>query len=414
MSVIDHPKELAWDAAEASTVALMGTINLAVAKLVATIRMLIDTDGWHGHGIQSVEHWVTWKAGVAPHRAADLTRIARRIEELPACWALFEAGRLTEDAMVRIARKVPGDRDAEVAGWAPGMLIRQLSRVLRSCPDVPEPSDAPPVPEDRQRYLRVSTDAAGWGHGEFCLPPDDMAQLQIALDLARDSEFRDCNGLSVDAEVVSSGSVTWADALMRLTAEALDSLDTTLVRTGRPGERTKVILHHDLDPNGRFGPGQIHNGSIIPDVLARFLACDAEVMVATYQAGQLLGIHPTDRTVSRALRRVIERRDQGCTHPLCTQTRFLHIHHIEHWEHGGLTIPANLVSLCPRHHRQLHNGDFTIEGNPETGALRFLDARGSPIEPPDRGSPGQLRLNEPSPYTPPHGERLDPRWFGWN
>lgn len=34
-------------------------------------------------------------------------RIARRIDELPACWALFEARRLTEDAMVRIACRVP-------------------------------------------------------------------------------------------------------------------------------------------------------------------------------------------------------------------------------------------------------------------------------------------------------------------
>ena len=69
MSVIDHPTERAWNEGEASTVALMGTINLATAKLVTTIRMLIDTNGWHGHGIQSVEHWVTWKACVSRRRA---------------------------------------------------------------------------------------------------------------------------------------------------------------------------------------------------------------------------------------------------------------------------------------------------------------------------------------------------------
>ncbi len=165
MSVIDHPQERAWHEGEASTVALMGTINLAVAQLVATIRMLIDTDAWGGGGIRSVEHWVTWKAGIAPNRAADLTRIARRIDELPACWALFEAGRLTEDAMVRIARKVPTGRDAEVAGWAAGMLIRQLTRALRSCPDLPDPADRPPADQDKQRYLRVRSDRHGWGKG---------------------------------------------------------------------------------------------------------------------------------------------------------------------------------------------------------------------------------------------------------
>ena len=53
VTVIDHPQERAWARGEADTVALMGTINLAVAKLVVTIRVLIDTGGWGGHGIRS-------------------------------------------------------------------------------------------------------------------------------------------------------------------------------------------------------------------------------------------------------------------------------------------------------------------------------------------------------------------------
>ncbi len=74
----------------------------------------------------------------------------------------------------------------------------------------------------------------------------------------------------------------------------------------------------------------------------------------------------------------------------------------------------NLVCLCPTHHRQLHHGELTISGDPETGTLRFYDARGRPIEPPEPGLPGPLRPAEPSPYTPPFGERLDARWFTWN
>lgn len=417
MSVLEQ--ERAWDEAEASTVALMGTINLAVAELVATIRMLMDTNGWHGAGIRSVEHWLCWKADISQRRAENLTRIARRIDELPACWDLFRAGRLTEDAMVRIAQRVPAARDAEVAAWAPGMLISQLTRCLKSCPEQPdgrddEPHREPPAESERERYLRLHDLPDGWGQGEFCLPPDEMALLHLGLGAARDTEYRDRNGLEPDAEVTSSGNVTWADALIRLASEGIDNLDPTLARTGRRGERTKVVLHHDIDPHGNLGPGQLHLGAVIPDVLARFLSCDAEIVIAAYQAGQLIGINPSERTVSRHLRRVIERRDQGCTHPLCNQTRWLHIHHITHWQHGGLTTPANLVALCPTHHRQLHEGDFTIEGNPEDRSLRFRDARGRPIEPPDPGSPGPLRPTEPSPYTPPFGERLDSRWFSWN
>jgi hypothetical protein len=137
-------------------------------------------------------------------------------------------------------------------------------------------------------------------------------------------------------------------------------------------------------------------------------------MVATYRAGQLIGINPTDRTVNRHQRRVLERRDQACAHPLCTQRRWLHIHHIVHWHHRGLTVPANLVCLCQTHHRQIHTGELRMEGNPEDGSLRFFDARGRPIEPPRQGSADPWSPDEPTRYTPPSGERLDPRWFGWN
>jgi len=344
MSVVDSATERAWAEGESSAVALMGTINLATAQLVATIRMLLDTNGWHGGGIQSVEHWVTWKACVSRRRAEGLVRIARRIPELPACWALFQAGRLTEDAMVRIAQRVPAQRDVEVAGWAPNLLISQLVRALRTCPEVPVVDNAPVETAERERFLRVHTDETGWGHGELCLPPDETARLTTALGLARDAEYRDRNDLDLDADVMSSGSITWADALMRLTDAGLDALDLTLGRTGHAGERTKIVLHHDIDPGGVLGPAQLHGSTIIPATLARFLSCDTEVLAATYAAGRLLGIHPTERTVNRHLRRIIERRDQGCTHPLCHQTRWLHIHHIVHWEHGGQTTPVNLTS----------------------------------------------------------------------
>ena len=89
------PQERAWVAAEADTVAVMGTLNAAAARLAVTIRRLLDTDGWVGWGIRSPEHWVSWKAAVSHTRAVGLVQIARRIDELPACWALFEAGQIT-------------------------------------------------------------------------------------------------------------------------------------------------------------------------------------------------------------------------------------------------------------------------------------------------------------------------------
>lgn len=423
------PQEAAWAFAEYEAVAVMGTVTMAVARLVVALRVLLDTDGWEGAGIRSPEHWVTWKAGMSRSRAEGLVRIARRSAELPACWALFQAGQLGEDAMVRIARRVPAARDAEVAAIAPTLLIPQLDRLLRALPEQPDgaPSDPAPGPE-RMCQLRERRD--GWLRGEFCLPPDEGALLQIGLTAGRDAEFRDRNELGPDdaADPGDPGAdarpVSWADGLVRMAAEAADALDPTLARSGQRGDRNLVVLHHDIGPDGTAGPGQLEMGSVLPDAIARFLSCDARVQVMTYRLGQLVGINPAERTPNRATRRYLARRDQGCTHPLCSQRRWLHAHHIVHWADNGATTPANLLLLCPFHHRALHHGAFSIEGDPEAGTVRFLDRFGRPITPPGLDPPGDARPPDrppdhppspgQSPFTPPLAERLRSDSFTWN
>jgi hypothetical protein len=418
--VVDHPQERAWREGERDTISLMGSINVATARLVSTIAHLIATDGWHGHGIHSVEHWVRWKACISPSRAENLVRIAHRMEELPRCWALFEQGRITEDLMTVIARRLPAARDAEIASQATTMMVTQLSRVLRSCPELPEGAPKPyPAPQP-ERYVRSYKDQHGWVKGEFCLPPEEAPLYEVAMAAARDAEFRDRKDLPVDAALdeVPHGAlrsgVSRADAFVRMLSEATDGLDKTFQRTGYRGEQHQIVLHHDVDPEGRLGPAQLHLGATLPPSIARYFACDAKVMVAVYERGRLVGFTPQTYTPSRALRRALERRDQGCAHPLCEQRRWLHVHHIQHWEDGGLTVPSNLLCLCQMHHRQLHAGDFTIDGDPEAGTVRFLDRLGHAIEPPGTGPPAALRPDEPSPYSPPYGGHLATGSFSWN
>ena len=418
------PQEAAWDAAEAVAIEVMCTVNAGVARLVTALRDLLDAHGWEGAGIRSPEHWVTWKAGVSHGRASGLVRIARRAGELPACFALFAQGWLGEDAMVRIARRVPASRDAEVAGLAPTLLISQLDRLLAALPEQADGSPGRPEPE---RIMRVRDDRDGWTRGEFCLPTDEGALVRLGLSAARDAEFHDRNPdiNDVDDAVPSTGArpVSWADALVRMATEAADALDPTLARTGQRGERNLIVLHHDIGAEGELGPGQLDLGAVVPDAVARYLSCDARTQVITYRLGRVVGINPAERTVSRATRRYLARRDQGCTHPLCSQRLWLHAHHIVHWEHGGPTLPSNLVLLCPFHHRALHAGHFSLDGDPEAGTLRFLDRWARPIAPPDLDPPGEGRPPDPGggppppippAFTPPLAERLTAHTFSWS
>lgn len=410
--VSELPSEVAWREGEAATVAAVTQLNVAAAALVDTMAMLLATDGWAGWGIKSPVHWLQWKGAMSRGRAEGIVTIARRREELPRCVEEFRGGRLTEDAMVRIARVVPAGRDTEVAGRAAGLTISQLDRVLRSLPEVAERDEPGP---DGERFVRVQRYADGTVRGRFCLPPDEGAVFQQGLQAARDDLYRERRGLPVEEEVpeAEARQIGWADALVRLAELGTDAGDRHLQRTGRPGDRHQLVIHRHLRDDGTLSPARLHNGPVLPEALARYLSCDTSITIAAHRGLELIGFTPTERTPNRQLRRWLEHRDGGCVHPLCGQTRGLHAHHLWHWEDGGPTIGSNLICLCPAHHRALHKGELTIEGNPEHGDVVIRDRFGHRIEPPGFGErPDRLPAPAQPTFVPPYGERLTD-WY-WN
>ena len=145
-----------------------------------------------------------WSTGCSGRRACrsaasqNLVRIARRVEDLPRCWALFSEGQLTEDVMARLARRLPAERDAELAVLVPDLMVSQLSRILRTCPELPDGKPNPAPQQERERYVRSYKHTDGWMQGEFSLPPSEAAEFETAMGIARDAEFRDAQGLEVD------------------------------------------------------------------------------------------------------------------------------------------------------------------------------------------------------------------------
>jgi len=79
------------------------------------------------------------------------------------------------------------------------------------------------------------------------------------------------------------------------------------------------------------------------------------------EAGGVLDVGRKRRTVPPALRRALEHRDGGiCRFPGCG-CRHTDAHHIRHWADGGETRLDNLVLLCRRHHRAVHEEGFRVE-----------------------------------------------------
>ena len=111
---------------------------------------------------------------------------------------------------------------------------------------------------------------------------------------------------------------------------------------------------------------------------ARRIACDAATVTMRHgPAGRILDVCRRTRTISPALRRALAARDGQCRFPGCAARR-CDAHHIEHWADDGETALSNLVLLCRRHHRAVHEDGFRPQMD-AGGGMTFLRPDGRPL-----------------------------------
>src|SRR5215211_629197 len=114
----EHPSgsplpELAW-------AITAGAVRLAAAS-AAWLRLVGEFDargGWHGTGITSCGHWLSWQCGLAPGAAREHVRVARSLRRLPAIDAAFAAGRLSYSEVRALTRIAAPDCEASLLGFA--------------------------------------------------------------------------------------------------------------------------------------------------------------------------------------------------------------------------------------------------------------------------------------------------------
>jgi hypothetical protein len=133
--------------------------------------------------------------------------------------------------------------------------------------------------------------------------------------------------------------------------------------------------------------------------------CDASIVRVTERQGRPLSVGRKTRTIPPVLRRALWVRDRCCRFPGC-ENRFVDAHHIHHWARGGDTAFHNLVLLCRRHHRLVHEGGYSVDER-----MRFFDHYGRPIRavprPPPGSTDGLLRRNTSLCITPRTGKSGD-------
>jgi len=132
--------------------------------------------------------------------------------------------------------------------------------------------------------------------------------------------------------------------------------------------RSETLAGAPATPGGELG-----RAGVIPGETALRIACDASLTVVTVDGhDRLLTIDRATRTVPPSLRRALVARDRGCRFPGCDRPpEWTDGHHLRHRARGGEMKAANLVLLCRRHHRLVHEGGWRLEWSKD-GKLEAL------------------------------------------
>jgi len=344
-------------------------------------RRLFERDGH-----LSAAAWLVARFRMAWGSARDAVRLARGLEAMPATRRALEAGEVPlGGARALVAAR---EIDAEAFARAEQSLVDaarahsvgDLHRVIAYWHQAVEREHGGDGDERlrERRRLHISPSFLGMVRVDGDLDPETGETVLTALRAVIDVETRS----SDRRDDRRSPAQRRADALGEVCRQWLDGRDRPVVAGERP-HMTITVSAGALQ--GQSAAELDHTGPVSPRV-ARRIACDS-IITRLVLSGRSEPLDVGRRTpvVSPAIRRAVIARDRTCRFPGCDRPHsWCDAHHIVHWTDGGETAVRNLLLLCRRHHRKVHErGGLTLE--PGDGRPVFRRPDGSVLE--DRAPP---------------------------
>jgi hypothetical protein len=317
--------------------------ELAFSRLAA---QFADTDYWDEDGSVSAIDWIRINCHMTRNTAADRVAVGELIPELVHSIAAMvggEVGFAHVTVMARTANAVPDrfnelellDRAREVS---PGKFFHHCLHYRHAA--------------DAKGYLEAQENLAGLRRLHLSTAEDGCLLINGELDSVGGAAVR--NALEPLARKSGqhddrSAEQRMADALVELASfsqttqlQVTSSVETLLGLVGSPGAEMQFAL------------------PISSKTVERF-ACDCSLSRVLLQDSVVIDVGRSKRTVGAAVRRALDARDGHCRWPGCERPpRWSAAHHVVHWTHGGGTELDNLVLLCHRHHRMVHEGEWQV------------------------------------------------------
>lgn len=409
--------------------ALAARIDAATYELLVLIRKFDEQEGWNCGFLNCVQ-WLTWRIGLAPSAARERVRVARALADLPLMSEAMKRGELSYSKVRALTRVARPDTEKRLVELGKAGTAAHAERVVRQWRRI-------------DRAVEASTDKLRDASSELTTHVDENGMLAIRGRLAPEAGEVLVKALKAASDKLYAEQKEDRPPVGKVRADALTLLAESALKSGldpgSSGDRYQVVVHvvetelktpkpkaasnrdrpvsaetaearaavetsdtsapvpGSPDPKScdvsaeapnsqaparqpRSSSGAWLGDSHVPVAAetARRIACDAGKVCMTHRSGQILSVGRKTRTIPPPIRRALEFRDRGCRFPGCT-SEHCDAHHIVHWADGGETKLSNLVLLCRRHHRLLHEGGFEARLG-EDGSVQFFHSRGRPLE----------------------------------
>jgi hypothetical protein len=315
---------------------------------------LIDADRGQrflADGARNLPEWVSARFGLRHSTAAQLVRVAHRLQDLPVLREKFATGELSLDQVDAISKLASPATEEAVIAECLRLSNAALDRAARRANP---PSKAEEREAWRVRWLSIQYTLDGIrAHLNADLPGAEMSLVETAI-----REKADRIPPNPESGIFDPYPQRMADGLVELCSTTGDE---------KGSAPTQITVHADLealtsDPE-TTGVAEMEGGPVIANETARRLSCDPIVECVVYDHTKVLGIGRRSRLIPAWLRHQLWHRDGGCQWPGCPFKGWLHAHHRTHWADGGPTDLDNLILLCGYHHRFLHEHGWEIEND---------------------------------------------------
>ena len=341
------------------------------------------------YGEKSTATWLRSELNLPQATAFEYVRVARGLRKFRLLFDAFESGVMPYSTVRFLLRYLEECNEEQYVQLALSMSFADLQLVL---------AGARPKEEDpTEPYARARECDDGMLAFEARLPAVAGQKLLTALKVAQLASF----GL----EDVDPDDLQDPEKVQKLIDDAAAAEDAVPSEQDRaPRKRTKITMDDIVRSVSRYGPPEKQDvyAALLamidmvranpksplrsPGVQVNLMvnqfgqcwmpenrsACSEDVR--SYLANAMVRLHLLDDTgltirVGRSRRFATDGQVQAllaiwgyqCAMPGCSHRRFIEMHHIKEWEHGGMTDLDNLIPLCSSCHSQVSHGVVTIE-----------------------------------------------------